>query len=770
MQAIKLSSWIAIPGDNRGFGKLASSNSSPKPVAEERAGLSQACHFCKSRHLKCDGNHPCIQCELRRQECVFSTVSKKRGRRGRTGDEVAGKRKKIANEGNDGTPTPVIVASNEVVSPKLLSNEQQQILRIVQSGDLQQLEMEQVIDLIMAQQSKLDAKRKQLAESDTNGLFDLSDFSQDREYNVPTSDVEFEPDYANADTFATALHDCFSRRFGMYYPSGKAAVDLGQVREFVHKFNSAAEIRVLLQSDSIVELTEAFCYGVFLASGSGVMMRWRLGVEYAGRTELIGRALVRGQVGSNESCVAKLVGCLGYLNYFYMCAGLVASARSSILLRHFLFTAWSEMPSGGTVISMLYASLGGVANCTEGRLHWLHCSESLPSYLRSPITEVLHMLFTIGDIFCRADPLPDWTMLTATAGESEMVFRQKLYDKCQAIELEIDTAPHYVYARQREAQAVLHQILVGCRAVTSYWLGKHDEAIHFAITSIHNAPKVDQEIIAPWQLFANAYAIQICIILMQRELYTAGLELFKRQASLLPIGRKLLERLNDMVAHADAEVARFHLIGTMPALPFGSPNIPSHPSLGNGHVGSASGGGLGSGGAGTSSSSHLPSSSSLPNAPHMGNGTISTPAFTGTHLNGLHGGPTSALPHPASFAPGVPPPTALSAHHQFLAAAPQPSMLSTTILNPQDWANPDAVALGASLNGTQPSSSLPGRRTQLLGEPFTVRHIPSHPEQTFSMHPRFAAERTGSSANSDAFFSASALPASFTSSSLSEHH
>lgn len=37
---------------------VATLYSNPKAGGEERPVLSQACHFCKSRHLKCDGNSP----------------------------------------------------------------------------------------------------------------------------------------------------------------------------------------------------------------------------------------------------------------------------------------------------------------------------------------------------------------------------------------------------------------------------------------------------------------------------------------------------------------------------------------------------------------------------------------------------------------------------------------------------------------------------------------------------------------------------------------
>jgi hypothetical protein len=97
---------------------------------------------------------------------------------------------------------------------------------------------------------------------------DLDDFSQDREYDVAQSDGQFESDYPNADAFASALYDAFSKRFGMYYPNGVVTVDREHVHNYVHKFNSANAIRTILQTGSIFELTEAFCYGVFLASGT----------------------------------------------------------------------------------------------------------------------------------------------------------------------------------------------------------------------------------------------------------------------------------------------------------------------------------------------------------------------------------------------------------------------------------------------------------------------------------------------------------------------
>lgn len=425
------------------------------------------------------------------------------------------------------------------------------------------------------------------------------------------------------------------------------------------------------------------------------MLRWRLGIEYAGRTDLIGRALLRAQVSVNESCVSKLVSCMGYLTHFYASAGLLSSARTGILQRYCFYTGWSTMPVG-TVVAMLYASMAGVANCTEGRLHWLQCSENLPEQLHSPMTEVLHLLFTIGDIFCRSEPLPDWTMLTTSPGEAEMMSRQRLYEKCQPIEDTIDTAPHYVFLRQRESQAVLHQIMNGCRALTAYWVGKHDEALTHAVRSIQNAHNVDQDIVLPWQLYANAYAIMVCIVLMQRDYYLLGMEHFLKQSSCLPMGKKMLERLYEMSNHADVEVSRFQLIGSVPT-PFSSP------------------GGVA-----------LAGSSNPPNATFQ-----TSPMRTPLSPNASNFGMTPAVsmpPHSPSLGPGI--------------------------LNPADWTPgghnngrtngqshfPSATQLGNTFHPHLPpmNGEARNRRTQFIGEPFTALPVVTGHDLTppFKMNPR----------------------------------
>lgn len=87
---------------------------------------------------------------------------------------------------------------------------------------------------------------------------------------MTNSDVRFEADYPNEDAFAEALYYAFFRRYGMYYPNGKVTVEADQIKHFVKKFNRASEIRQLLQSENLIDLTEAFCFGVFLASGTSV--------------------------------------------------------------------------------------------------------------------------------------------------------------------------------------------------------------------------------------------------------------------------------------------------------------------------------------------------------------------------------------------------------------------------------------------------------------------------------------------------------------------
>lgn len=324
------------------------------PAAEERPVVSQACHFCKSRHLKCDGSNPvrmmpeqapqtprmvlffdesfieslsqvlwhptsllasvryllasyltnsgmaqCIQCQLRRQECIFSATPKRRGRKGRGGDESPAKRVKLANEmpapTNGTTLKPVIPTTR--AAPRLLTSQQLMTSRNVEKGDATAYRPEDLVDLILAQQAKLEQKRQDLAEADISGLIgtlaiescfphvvvpmmhfspiltlpitcqDLSDFTQDSECeHTPFADVSFELDYADESALAEALFTGFSQRNGMYYPNGTVTVDVQLVKSYVHKFNSADLTRQLLNS-SITEMTEAYCYGVFLSAG-----------------------------------------------------------------------------------------------------------------------------------------------------------------------------------------------------------------------------------------------------------------------------------------------------------------------------------------------------------------------------------------------------------------------------------------------------------------------------------------------------------------------
>jgi hypothetical protein len=99
-------------------------------------------------------------------------------------------------------------------------------------------------------------------------LLDLSDFEQDREYiKVGGTDIDFEPDYPDEKTFGEALYRGFSQRYGMYYPNGVVTVDVEHVQEYLTRFNKASEVRRML-SGTIYELTEAYCYGVFLTSGT----------------------------------------------------------------------------------------------------------------------------------------------------------------------------------------------------------------------------------------------------------------------------------------------------------------------------------------------------------------------------------------------------------------------------------------------------------------------------------------------------------------------
>lgn len=361
-------------------------------------------------------------------------------------------------------------------------------------------------------------------------------------------------------------------------------------------------------------------------------MRWRLGVEYASRTELFSRALIRQQFGQYEGSVSKVVACVGFLVHFYMAAGLVRCARNSVLFRHLAFTSWSAGASGGTSIAMLYATLAGLTENTDGRLHWTFCTEALPTQLRTPLTEVLHVQLALGSVLAKEEPLPDWNTLTGTPGENEQLLRLKLYRSIVAISESMDRAPQYLYTRHSEAQGVMRQILNGCLALAAFWQGKLEESIEAAHRTIHNILSVDRDILGVWQLFSNAFAVQIAIAFVHRELFKVGMAHIAEAGMGFPITHRILTRLSEQFTHAEQEAARFQLIGnTGYAFP--------HPG--------ASGSGFSSGGlshptspviSGSSHSSSNPSNSgiglngmpNLPSAPHlsfhssvgMGNGML----------------------------------------------------------------------------------------------------------------------------------------------------
>lgn len=87
------------------------------------------------------------------------------------------------------------------------------------------------------------------------------------EFDCTGRDINFEQDYPDETSYGDAMHEAFSKRFGLYYPNGAVTVDKDLVHLFVKRFNRAHEVRKMLQGD-IYELTEAFCYGVFLATGT----------------------------------------------------------------------------------------------------------------------------------------------------------------------------------------------------------------------------------------------------------------------------------------------------------------------------------------------------------------------------------------------------------------------------------------------------------------------------------------------------------------------
>lgn len=311
-------------------------------------------------------------------------------------------------------------------------------------------------------------------------------------------------------------------------------------------------------------------------------MRWKLAVEYAGRTELFARALVRNQFGQYEGSVSKVVACVGFLVHFYVGAGLMRAARNSSLFRHLGFTSWSTMPTGGTSVAMIYATMAGLTESTEGRLHWTYCTEALPIQHRSPLTEVLHVQMALGSCISKEDPIPDWDTLTGTAPELEAMLRGKLYRSIIAISDSIEHAPQYLYTRHAQAQAVLRQILNGSRALAAFWQGKLEEALEYATRTIHNILNIDRDILGVWALISNAYAVQISIVFVNRELFKLGMSYIAEAGLGFPVTHRILTRLSEQFSHAESEATRYQMIGNSAfAFPLSGMSPGSASSLGS---------------------------------------------------------------------------------------------------------------------------------------------------------------------------------------------
>ena len=109
----------------------------------------------------------CIQCSLRRQDCVFSAPSKKRGRKHHPNDVHPPKRKKAPATSVPSTPTSATPEN----SGKLLSPAQLETMGAIHRGDTASLQPEALIDLILAQRTKIERKTEVLNELDVTGLF-----------------------------------------------------------------------------------------------------------------------------------------------------------------------------------------------------------------------------------------------------------------------------------------------------------------------------------------------------------------------------------------------------------------------------------------------------------------------------------------------------------------------------------------------------------------------------------------------------------------------
>lgn len=191
----------------------------------------------------------------------------------------------------------------------------------------------------------------------------------------------------------------------------------------------------------------------------------------------------------------------------------------------------------------VYTHMASLCCRPQEKLHFLDCAEKLGPGSSPPVNQVILAVFVTGEILSKSDPLFLMEHFTEKTTAVDFEYRLKLHQYCVNALDSIDNHPAFAVGKNVLMAATLKMMVSGCRSLAALQIGKHDEALAWASTTIQVVKYVDSTILPMLITTSLAYAVQAAAAMQQRDLFCMGMAKLKQFTGLYPIAVCLWNRL-----------------------------------------------------------------------------------------------------------------------------------------------------------------------------------------------------------------------------------
>eukprot|EP01130_Rhizamoeba_saxonica_P001423 TRINITY_DN11283_c0_g1_i1.p1 TRINITY_DN11283_c0_g1~~TRINITY_DN11283_c0_g1_i1.p1 ORF type:complete len:601 (-),score=60.54 TRINITY_DN11283_c0_g1_i1:52-1854(-) len=522
--------------------------SKPKKRTRSRY-TSQACDFCKHRHLKCDGASPCAQCSKRKRECTFTKRNVKRGPKPanmKREPKPVKKPPKIKTppkiehfEQPQIVPQPIQMATpmNQHIPDKLRTPEIYHPIPVkIQNRNNEK------IDSVRFLESEISKVRYLLAESDQK---------YEELYRVQSSMINIRipsplklPIEIPHDSIISALK-IFHTRTSLIVPNNFNLTGY-PIAEILQKMASQHPITL----DSAILL---FVFSNVLSHGYQLLGQTNLSDIFSNFAKDLANQLFFSSSEILPEIFSKhadqIISCLYLLILHCVQNSDFLQARTYVSLAYNLLNMHVNEVAPN-VSHRLYAHLAGMSRSTSDMSHWVDNAHLLGMEGCTPFNRTILALSYCGTSMLRDprdNPLPAGIHVPVDIKylhENDRILYQHMLQELNETEEYIwqyKSIGQYYQKISEEYYQSFAVILEGCRALIYTQIGARD----YAFRSCRNAIDIINTIISFdityfYLILGLSYAVQVCKTYDFKELYQEGLKVLESYQHLYPIMQKIL--------------------------------------------------------------------------------------------------------------------------------------------------------------------------------------------------------------------------------------